>query len=432
VIERLSGSSDAKVLFEKLWLSANATSSAISPVENFFNLLAKDPLWQTIVSEAIDNEHSWRDLFNDDFFEKGASLKDWFRSFLEKIGGKEHPAARALTAATLGFSLVVGVKVLGPTDTLTIPVAVVPTYDHKSNPITLKVDTDPVKVSLTALPTSTDIPVQLRLIPDEKPVRINFVSDGQLKGDLTDGLVEITKKLGTTNASLQQAASNLKLIAAQPVHTDLAGLNKTLAGVEQNIFASTVQLTEANKKLADLKSTYETQSEMEALNSRDEVQDINQRLRILTRASTYRRDAIQVVLPESPTPSVVVLPYLDASSGQQTSKGIPISVGNIVDKVGDEKKELQIALTIVPENVDQKFTKGEVFNLKTVPWSFTVGSIEKHWYGRNSVTLTFTPESSKFLSGNAELLPAQPMSPPPAQSDLAQQKLVPAKLAENQ
>jgi hypothetical protein len=419
VIERLSNSPEAQDLFKKFWSAAVVPSTSF-PAENFFTLLVKDPLWQTIVSEEVDNEHSWKDLFNGNFFKEGAKVKDWFRSFLEKLGGKDHPAARALTAATLGLSLVVGVKYEKP-DMLTIPVTVAPSYDSKGDRITFKVDTDPVKVSLTASATSADIPVQLRLLPDEKPVRINFVSDGQLKGNLTDGLVEITKKLGATNASLKQAASNLKLIATQPVHADLVGLSKTLAGVEQNISATTLQLTETNSKLADLKSTYETQSENEASNSQNAVQNINQRLGILTKASARRQDATRLILEEGTVRSLVVLPYLDPASGQETSRDIRISVVSI----GGNDKDKTVSLTITPKNEEPvAYKEGDNLSLLPVPWTLTVNSIQKHWYGRNSVTLTFTPESSVFPSPDS-------VSSKQVPSDITQPKRVPPKMADN-
>jgi hypothetical protein len=398
VIERLSKSSEGKELFERLWQSASSVPG--SQAENFFKLLAGDTLWQTKVAEEVEKEHSWKDLSNIELFKD--KFRDWVSALFEKLGGKEHPAARALTAATLGLSLVVAVKSVGPADTLTIPVKVVAGYDKNGDPISFKFGGDSVKVNLapfTDETTRTKVPIELQVIPDKTPVHVSVVSDGNLGSKSVDVLAEMTKKLDSSNASLRKAASNLSSIAQQPIHSDLTNLRTGLESVSTDVSLTTARLDDVNRRLAEIKTSYEVQSKQEVSTSMNEVQNIDQRLRILARASANQRGSFEMTFLEN-TARPVFLPHFDPASGQESSKAAVINVHD-VRGVGRAKtanisygSEGDSDLAMGSAGAPPRYHEGERVPFNSEPWSITVASIEKHWYGKGSVTLRFTPESS--------------------------------------
>jgi hypothetical protein len=399
VIERLSNSSEARDLFERLWQSTT-NSVPGSRSEIFFKLLAGDILWQTKVAEEVARENSWKDLSNIKFFKD--KFRDWVSSLLEKLGSKEHPAARALTAATLGFSLVVAVKLVSPPDTLTIPVRVAASYDSKGEPISIKFGGDSVKVNLAPVTddaTKTQVPIQLQIIPDKTPVHVNVVSDGNLGGKSVDALAVMTKKLDSSNVALRNAAANLSSIAQQPIHSDLTNLRAGLEGVSRDVSLTTARLDDVNRRLAEIKSSYEAQSKEEVSTSMNEVQDIDQRLKILARASANQRGTFEMTFLEN-TARPVFLPHFDPASGQESSKAVVINVHDIrgvgkskIANIGHES-EGSSDPAIGSAGALQAYHEGERLPFDSEPWSITVASIEKHWYGKGSVILRFTPESS--------------------------------------
>lgn len=416
VIERLSDSPEAKDLYRTHWVSASHLQG--SQPENFFKLLGSDILWQTKVAEEVESERSWKDLSNGKFFGK---FRDWTSALFEKLAGKEHPAARALTAATLGLSLVVAIKSVGPVDTLTIPVSVVATYDKKAAPITLKLAGDSVKVNLEPVTDSiakTQVPIQLQLIPDKTAVPINFVSGGESGGRPKDALTEVTKKLESSNVVLRQAAASLDLMAKQPVHSDLTKLYANLDSVSQNVFQTRSKLDDVNRTLAELKTSYETQSREQVLTSKNEGQNIDQKLKILARASANQRDAFDMSFQEN-TCRTVLLPHFDPDSGQETSIVAGIDVRGIREDgksrtVNIDRRTEGSCDPAVVAGPSHDYSEGKRIPLNPEPWNLTVISIERNWYGRRSATLRFTPESSA-IPNNPTTIPLQSSVIPPSE-----------------
>ncbi|MHB8216719.1 MAG: hypothetical protein ACYDDS_11615 [Candidatus Sulfotelmatobacter sp.] len=342
-------------------------------------------------------------MANGKFF--GDKFRDWVSALLEKLGSKEHPAARALTAATLGLSLVVAVKSVGSPDTLTIPVKVVAGYDENGKPISFKFGGDSVKVNLAPITdeaAKTQIPIQLQLIPDKTPVRINFISDGGLGGKPTDAMTEVTKKMESSNVFLRHAASSLETMAKQPVHSDFTNLRTGLEGVSQNVSQTAAKLDDLSSRLAELKTSYDTQSREEVRASKNEVQKINQRLGILAQASTNRQGAMEVTVLEN-TRRTILLPAFDPVSGRESSNAVLIDVRGI----WGEGQNRVVNIGLVPEGSSDPKAMDGVSDLKPYHergeflidsgrWKVTVLLIEKHWYGKNSATLRVTPESPPF------------------------------------
>jgi hypothetical protein len=404
VVERLSNSSEAKHLYQRVWLSASALEG--SQTENFLKLLAGDILWQTKVAEEVEGEHSWKDLLDIESF-KG-KLKDWVSSLFEKLGSKEHPAARALTAATLGVTLVVAVKAIGPPDTLTIPVKVVASYDKSGEPLSLgSVNVSLAPVTLEA--AKTQAPIQLQLVPDQAPVRVNFVSDVGLSGKPTDALAEVTKKLESSNAVLSQAASSLDAMAKQPVHSDLASLHSSLEGVSQNVFQTTAKLDEVSKGLLDLKKSYEVQSKEEVTTSRDEAQKIDARLGSLAQVGANPQVPWEMTLAEN-TPRTILLPRFDPTSGREAFKAVVINVHDIqsdgkkktvrIDQVSADSSDPKPTEIVA---VPQPYHEGQGLPLDSKRWRLTVVLIEKHWYGKSSVTLRLVPDESDSANRGSDV-----------------------------
>ncbi len=190
VIERLETSYETQKLIEQL-----GPLSSTAPGNSVFDLLAKDPRWQTLVAETVANTRGWGALpAKDGFWGKLLAILQ------SVIGSDDKPATRLVVAAVASASVggLSGYKLaeLQPPDPLDMKVKV-----------TAQGTEIPVSFVLPKAVEGVSIPVRVDLQAKPQPLVVDVSAD---VGDA------YKKEMGRIAAQLRQANATLDKLAQKP------------------------------------------------------------------------------------------------------------------------------------------------------------------------------------------------------------------------
>jgi hypothetical protein len=159
----------------------------------------------------------------------------------------------------------------------------------------------------------------------------------------------------------------------------------------------------------DLKKSYEVQSKEEVTTSRDEAQKIDARLGSLAQVGANPQVPWEMTLAEN-TPRTILLPRFDPTSGREAFKAVVINVHDIqsdgkkktvrIDQVSADSSDPKPTEIVA---VPQPYHEGQGLPLDSKRWRLTVVLIEKHWYGKSSVTLRLVPDESDSANRGSDV-----------------------------
>lgn len=365
VIERLSESGEADRVFNLVW---QAASQSPPPFEQrFFDELGRNPLWSTLVVEAIAEERRWKDTFSNTEF---SSFADRVRSFFEKCFGKDAgtltkiASTAAAGAGTLAIATQINPEILHK---VTLPIEVQLKRDNAAIPVQLMLDSK-----------LDSIPITFKASTGDKPIELHFESDG--KGDNTPAaaLNLVASRLEQTNTSISATAAQLTNLVNLTSSSNDNGLIKHLGDVN----GAVRELTDAFNTAA--------KSEMDASNKNSDV--VAAKLNLVAKTtivpSHYR---VAKLLPDSI--QTVLIPIIDADEHRTESVKITLCTGEMDSVKGVQLKALD---NFKNGNCDNGGTYqwtppgGEVDTADGL-WTATVNSYEHHWYGSRAATVTLSP-----------------------------------------
>jgi hypothetical protein len=387
VIHRLAESAEAQRVFSFVWMSAEKKEPPIEP--HFFEELTKSQLWSTLVVEAIAEERKWGDIFSPAEF---SGNLDRLHAFWEKCFGKDASALTkvASTAAAGAGSLAIATQ-FNPNvlHTITLPIEVELKGDSTPLPVRFVVDSkgDSIPITFKGPDGATTIPVRFEASVNDKPLKLHFESDTKDDRTPAAALNLVASRLDQTNTSITTTAAQLTNLVKLTSNGNSEALLDRLGEVSSQVH----QLTDAfNRAVA---------TQMAISQKQGDAVTANLNLFAKTTIVPYRYRLTQL-RPNSI--QTVVIPTIEPTDGTAGSAKITLCTGKM-----DSEHRVQLKIFDafndkpcgrIPANQWTPTPAGSDVRTDDRLWIATVNSVDHHWYGNPSATVTLSPTQKPELA----------------------------------
>jgi hypothetical protein len=391
-VDRLGALDEAQPVFEAAWLGAGAPGGARDR-EHFFAQLVLNPSWGTLVLETLERQRRW---FHRG---KGGTLSrfwEWVEAGITKILNKDsHPLTRVLVLSLASTFTVGGMVVLGNNfDVLTIHVRPVVPESGVSIPVSLVSATqgEALPVKLQGLPIQ--IPVSL-VTSDTNPVRIHLTEAANLHGDGgTDDFVSSVHRLKNSADSLSNGVAALNdllhhSVGQQPVV--LSGLNQI--GQEYRALTAAYEEQIRAEQATAARSLTQVITPLEKIASLVRVGQVyGQQRQFALRA----RSSVSLLLSRLDSDGVsdpYIVLSVCAGAVKHDGRGAFVKVATWVDPDPASASTAAIAGSSRPchGSSSEDMYVGSPPRKVGATWTMTLNSIDRHWPGGDSVTLSLAP-----------------------------------------
>jgi hypothetical protein len=345
--------------------------------------LAKDPSWQTLVSEFVASEREWNDLLKKSLEpEHWKKVVDWIKSFSHKAGDGERPEVK------LASALLVTITGLLAAQKIVLP-------DLKGVQVQFSAK-DPVDVSLIPKNTSGNIPVGLTFEGPDNAMKVKFVGeeDGQ-GGSPTEALNWIALELNQNRQALKDAKDQIAILAQRT--SPFPDLKASLDSLSGNVLAASSNLSQIGGKIDSLSTTYDTAAQKQLKIAQGEVDQIP----ILYHA--LQRSTVSVEIAEHSS-KAVALQTFDQTTGKLSAASVTISFDGFIGGPDGGRAQIRVQSEDVQLSPATFWLHdGGRTILDGIGYRLTVSALQRYWVLGHKVMVTLTPEIGPVAENRREL-----------------------------
>ena len=383
VINNLSESREAHAVFDRVWRRAVVPDSGGQPdtaptrdagasgeeiAEHFHRALAENSQWQTLVAETIAADIAWSGPFSGTRSSLFARVKEFAEKLFDR---RNHPVATTTATVAAAFS-----------GCLTISIAV----SHA---------VDPVKIPLLATVVGdgkpVTVPVEFRVDSNSIPIGVNLSGNGCPPPIQPQACQTACQDTSASCTALTELATSNTALAAS-----VRNLGVTIKTTTQRSDSSVVKAIQAiGDGLTLLKTDYDRSSkdalDAEQLNARAMANVIG-----TVAGSTVSQQAGRSFKLHRELQQSVVVPTFDNLSGLASYKILNLCLEELHPET--RPRSMTIRYKVANEQAvgcsggdTALFQEGLVTPIKSLPWGIVVNSIDRHWYGSRSASITLTP-----------------------------------------
>lgn len=337
--------------------------------------LAKDPSWQTLVSEFLAAEREWNDLLKrsteSKFWKK---VLEWIKSFSHKAGDGERPEVK------LASALFVTMSGLWAAHTYVF-----------SKPVSVDFTSPkPVHVNLVPGDDKAEFPIGLSFEAPKDPMKVQFVGDLAGGQTPTDALNQIAKQLSEDRRSLENAEQRLTSLTKEQGSAAVDGINKRLENISSKVGAASTNLNQIGEDVASLTRDYDSSTKDQIKASKDASEAFQAQIPILYHA--LQRSTISVELSKGSS-KAVALETFDSDTGKLSAASVKISFARY--PVGPNGNSAEITVSsddskLKPMTIQKP--EGGSTVLEGIGYRLTISGIQPYWVFGHKVLLTLTPE----------------------------------------
>jgi hypothetical protein len=374
VIERIARSSEVHKILESMWQDLQAAGGPITE-SRVVAELTRNPLWNTLVSEYVEQEKSWKDLRNRDY---RSGLLEWVWSLCEKMVDPEaHPVARSVTMVLCVTGILGGLAqgkfvreaIIQPIRIALIgndPLKVTFSPDLQGGDVhvTFKADQKEPGIPIYFKPQpagQSTLPIELKIAADAKPIDLKVNGTG----DVATALKGLNR----------QIARNADVLT----HT---GHSRDGAWLADSVAADTALL----KSMAQVQQ----QSVQTISGVADDLHKLTGTLGILPTALNTPQPR-RLTLAENSI-EVVNLPGHISDTGETTFGIVTICVGRISTVAQDYKALIGVADGVKSTCQMKDHSPGDPpERLGSVPWHLTLTGVAHRSWGHKYVSVALNP-----------------------------------------